>query len=386
MARARHMTRTLPLLTVAVALLTALPLVVVAPTTRADVAISGYEVPVEPWCEVRDQWIEEILATNEPGRWVPMRFTPSDEQLRKLGLPSAEFLRSHDFSRPTMVLPDGTTEVVELPTVDEYEAQAAANPTVASYAGAGCFGIRPGALLLTITNQAIGWCTMAHVYGSPGNYQISTAGHCGKTGETATVIAAYGNRAGVLAPIIFDFGRYAKSTGDGGVGNDWALIGIDAPWQGLVSPTMCVWGGPTGMYTKTGTTLAVTIPRRGIVPTVTTNPDPYLVQTIVHYGHGTGVGFPAGTPRAAEAIYWGANHFMFSGAISPGDSGSGSNTLGGDSLGATREAAGINTHLYVDPLMRDGIGIMAGTRATKVTATLANGQLVPYPAPVAGAP
>ena len=54
----------------------------------------------------------------------------------------------------------------------------------------------------------------------------------------------------------------------------------------------------------------------------------------------------------------------------------------------TVKAAGINTHLYVGTsyYAQYGLGVMAGTRATLVQAALANGQLVPYPAPVAGAP
>jgi hypothetical protein len=48
-------------------------------------------------------------------------------------------------------------------------------------------------------------------------------------------------------------------------------------------------------------------------------------------------------------------------------------------------AAGIMTHLWIDPLMRDGFGIMGGTRATKV-GTPANGQIVPYPIPISGLP
>jgi hypothetical protein len=32
--------------------------------------------------------------------------------------------------------------------------------------------------------------------------------------------------------------------------------------------------------------------------------------------------------------------------------------------------------------MRTGVGILAGTRATKVPATLANGQILPYPVPL----
>jgi hypothetical protein len=44
------------------------------------------------------------------------------------------------------------------------------------------------------------------------------------------------------------------------------------------------------------------------------------------------------------------------------------------------------THLFIDPLMRQGLGIMGGTRATSVAGTLANGQIVPYPAPAPGLP
>jgi hypothetical protein len=148
---------------------------------------------------------------------------------------------------------------------------------------------------------------------------------------------------------------------------------------------MCFWGGPRGIYTKTGSVAALNFPGNSIIPSVSVTPDPFLAQTIVHYGHGTGVG-TGGTPRVGEAIHWGASHFIFMGLVTPGDSGSGSNTAAGDTVGANMEAAGINTHIWVDPLMRDGIGIMAGTRSTQVGGTLANGQIVPYPAPVPGLP
>jgi hypothetical protein len=77
---------------------------------------------------------------------------------------------------------------------------------------------------------------------------------------------------------------------------------------------------------------------------------------------------------------------MFEGAIAPSDSGSGANTVLGDIVGANMEAAGIITHLYVDPLMRQGIGIMGGTRSTAVPGAIARGQIVPYPAPAPGLP
>jgi hypothetical protein len=130
------------------------------------------------------------------------------------------------------------------------------------------------------------------------------------------------------------------------------------------------------MYTPTGEVVGADL----VNGDVSVTPDPTLVQQIVHYGHGTGVG-AGGTPRSGTAITWRANYFAFFGAITPGDSGSGSNTLTGDTVGANREAAGINTHIYVDGSLRTGVGLMAGTRATQVGGTLANGQILPYPAP-----
>ena len=345
-----------------------------------QITIGEFRPDPQAMCEVRDQWVDDILAKHKPGTWAKMKFEPTDAQLQKLGLPSSDILSSRRYPTPTLVTQDG--EFHDIP-VAELEQAMGTNPTLTTYGGTGCMGIRPGALLLSITENSIGWCSMAHVYGTAGAYDISTAGHCGKTGDVATVIAGFGNRGDATGVVLLDFGTYSRST-DGGLGNDWALIDIDPAYQSLVTPTMCFWGGPRGSYTKTGSLLGVTIPRRGLIPTITLTPDPTLAQTIVHYGHGTGVG-AGGTPRAGEAIAWGASHFMFTGAISPGDSGSGSNTLLGDTLGANMEAAGINTHLYVDPLMRQGIGIMGGTRVTSV-GTPADGQIVPYPIPISGLP
>ncbi|MDP9405709.1 MAG: S1 family peptidase [Actinomycetota bacterium] len=336
------------------------------PTATSSVTFSEYRLSDATMTTLRNEWLDEIVASNPPGTWAPLKVQLRDDQLARMGLPSADVLRSRDYARPTMVDRAGNAEVVDL-------------PALATFAGTGYFGIRPGAWVLLLSDGGIGWCSLAHVYGSPGSYKISTAGHCGKTGDTATMIAAFGNRAGVLNPVLLDIGKFSTST-DGGLGKDWALIDIDARYQHLVTPTMAFWGGPRGMFTATGAVASVTFPSKGIVPSVSVTPNPFLAQQIVHYGHGIGVG-AGGTPRSATALAWGTTHFMFFGAISPGDSGSGSNTLGGDGVGAVMEAAGINTHLYVDPLMRKGLGIMGGTRATTVRGTLADGQLVGYPAP-----
>ena len=353
--------------------------------------IREFTVDHEAMCDLTEQWTDELLATHEPGTWAKMDFELTDAQLARLGLPSTDVLTSRRYPKPTLVTKDG--RFIDVP-VGELEAamgrgrsgsgSSDSEPTVATFGGTGCLGIRPGALLLLISGGSIGWCSMAHVYGSAGGYDISTAGHCGKTGDPATVIAGTGNRGDATGLVLLDFGHFAHST-DGGLGRDWALIDIDPAYQSLVTPTMCVWGGPRGTYAKTGSLVGITVPRRVGLPSVTVTPDPTLAQTIVHYGHGAGVG-AGGTPRAGEAISCGSSHFMFSGAISPGDSGSGANTVLGDTVGANMQAAGIITHIWIDSLMRSGIGIMGGTRATQVSGTLANGQIVPYPIPIAGLP
>lgn len=356
------------------ALILALPLIL-APGAAGQAAeterlqLSEFRIDHEAMCDLREEWADNLLATHESGTWVPLRFELTDSQLARMGLPSADVLRSRRYSAPTIVSPDGQFE--EIPLED---LEAAMDPAVVSYAGTGCLGIRPGALYLIITGNSIALCSMAHLYGT----SISTAGHCGKGGNKATVIAAVGNSS-IAGPVLLDFGTFKSST-DGGLGNDKALIAITSTYMNLVTPTMCFWGGPRGVYTKTGGTATINWNNGQ----VSVNPDPFLPQAIVHYGHGLGVG-AGGTPRAGAAIHWDSSHFMFFGVINFGDSGSGANTVTGDTAGANMEAAGIITHIYVDPLMRQGLGIMGGTRATRV-GTPTNGQIVPYPVPVQGLP
>ena len=355
------------------------------------IRISEFRLPSAKLDTLRDRFVDRILARYPAHTWAPMKYTLTDRDLRLMGLPPKRVLLAHRYPVPTAVYPNG--KMVRLgakkqarkgkPGGGSGSGSPSAGPGLVTYAGAGFFGIRPGAWLLTVTNNEIGWGSMAHVYGAPGSYQISTAGHCGKAGDIATMIGAVGNHqvAGATVPVLLDFGTYSRSTGDAGIGKDWALISIASQYQNLVTPTMAFWGGPIGMYTSTGDVIGGDL-NHGCC---TINPNPTLVQQIVHYGHGAGIG-AGGTPRSGTAITWKTDHFSFFGAITPGDSGSGSNTLTGDALGDNREAAGINTHIYVDSSLATGLGTMAGTRATQVQATLANGQLIPYPAPVPGAP
>ncbi|MEA2442775.1 MAG: hypothetical protein QOJ12_67 [Thermoleophilales bacterium] len=342
--------------------------------------LGEFKLPDARIDQLRDRFVDQISARYPAGSWAPMKYELSNRDLKLMGLPSKQVLLSHRYKHPTAVYPSG--RMLRLSTQARGRkgggsASAAATPIVA-FAGTGYFGIRPGGWLLLMNGGSIGWCSFAHVYGTPGTYKISTAGHCGKVGDTATVIGALGDKtvAGVSVPVLMDIGKFSSSTGDGGIGNDWALITVDPPYQPLVTPTMAFWGGPIGTYTATGEVVSADLVNGGVSVT----PNPTLVQQVVHYGHGAGLG-AGGTPRSGTAITWRPNYFAFFGAITPGDSGSGSNTLTGDTVGANREAAGINTHIYVDGSLRTGLGLMAGTRATLVAATLANGQIVPYPAP-----
>jgi hypothetical protein len=355
------------------------------------IELREYRVPEAKLDKLRGAFSDQLSSRYGTDTWAPLRFKLSNRDLRLMGLPPKRVLLSRRYKVPTAVYPNGKMVRLGQKTKGGKGGSGkggsggsgsggAAGPGVATFAGTGFFGIRPGAWLLLINGNSVGWCSLAHVYGSPGSYQVSTAGHCGDPGDVGTVIGAVGNHTvnGQPVPVLLDFGTF-QSSHDGGIGNDWALLSVRSEYQHLVTPTMAFWGGPLGMYEPQGELIDPQLTGRD--PGVAVNPDPALAQQIVHYGHGTGIG-AGGTPRSGTALAWGSRHFMFFGAISPGDSGSGANTLTGDTVGSNREAAGILTHIYVDPLMRDGLGIMAGTRATEVSAPLANGQLLPYPAPL----
>ncbi len=311
-----------------------------------------------------------------------MKFVPTDDQRARMGIPSREVVQNSDFSTPTIVWEDGRMEQVRLSGDMATNGLPGSMPVgandsdaVMTWAGTGCLGIRPGSFLLT-GDGAI--CSMAHVYGNPGSYKISTAGHCTeRRNEPMIAVAALAEDDGLLGVVLYEFGKTAQTTGDGGIGRDWALIQIYDHAQDITSPTMCFWGGPRGVYEEEGALVTMSL-SGSILPTI--DPDPSYVQGIVHYGHGLGLG-TGGTPRAGIDQFWDDRYYAFYGAISPGDSGSGSNT-------ALGEAAGINTHIILidPPRIANTMGaLMAGTRATLV-GTPADGQIVPYPVPVTGLP
>lgn len=387
-----------PMLAIALAALAVAP--APAAAREIDVEVDEWIPDEEAWCEIQAEWRRgfEAFAATDPAddeAWYPLMLSLDDAQLASLNLPSVELLRAHTFDKPTMVLADGTLVEVELPSVN-----AVTGPPLANFAGNSCIGIRPGAWLLLPDEEngvplpqavagPLNWprvqmCTAGHVFGAPGSYKLSTAGHCGRVGDRAVTIAAVGNHGGVASPILLDIGRFSVSH-NSGAGNDWGMIDILPQNQALTTPTMCFWGGPTGVFTKTGSTVAINYRRNNLLdPQPSLNADPLLIQGIVHYGHGVGMGV-TGTPRAHVDYAWLNGLFIFWGPIAGGDSGSAANTVGGDSLGGTREAAGVITHLWAKHTI-DGHGLMGGTRTTAMSGTVANGQLLPYPYPIPFAP
>src|SRR3954471_19583039 len=105
---------------------------------------SEYRISSSAMSQLRSHFVDQVLATHRTGTWAPMKMTLSDSDLRAMGLPSKKALLGHRFPQPTFVTPDGQMQ------------PAAALPTVATFAGTGYFGIRPGAWLLTVTNNEIG--------------------------------------------------------------------------------------------------------------------------------------------------------------------------------------------------------------------------------------
>lgn len=183
-------------------------------------------------------------------------------------------------------------------------------------------GIRPGSWMVSPAG-----CTMNFVFGTApsatttkrgkgrsNGYSIGTAGHCTEKVGDEVVLVALGPTS--PTPVLVHIGNTVKTTGDGGVGNDFALVSIRPELQSWVSPAMAHWGGPTGEYTGT-------------------SPLP-----MVHSGHGLVVG-TGGTARAAQGLYIERDAVYWAGVTIFGDSGSAINTV-------TGLAQANITHIIVD--------------------------------------
>ncbi|HEV8361205.1 MAG TPA: trypsin-like serine protease [Candidatus Thermoplasmatota archaeon] len=174
-----------------------------------------------------------------------------------------------------------------------------------------CSGeIRPGA---PMTSPSV--CTMSWILRDDEgrNYQ-TTAGHCAPVrGQTVSV-----QGVGPIGTVVF-------TTGDGGFGNDIALVRIT---PGLaVNPTLCHWGGPTGIATPDMADL------------------PGVGNYVLHYGWGTAFMLTGATrarvadltPIAGVSGWFDDGSVRMIGATDGGDSGSPVMIDNG-------RAAGIHTH------------------------------------------
>ena len=221
-------------------------------------------------------------------------------------------------------------------------------------------GIRPGQWLVTVTTNPVGfaWCTANFVFAKSTAVGLGTAGHC----AAKDAIGAYPDVTAYVVPPVgsgklpgfYHIGKFVLSHNND-IGDDFAMISIYPAYKSWVSPTMPVWGGPTGKYTST-------------TPTV-----------VKHFGHGAAVG-TGGTPRGGVCPILNARKgtaFAWYGVGTPGDSGSGVEAV-------TGEAVGNFTHIVI----LDGVpgqilpGMLAGTRITKILSiasgwTLKLGSLIP---------
>ncbi|MGB0653427.1 MAG: hypothetical protein ACPGQL_09535 [Thermoplasmatota archaeon] len=202
--------------------------------------------------------------------------------------------------------------------------------------------IRPGNM---IVSPSI--CTTAFVLGSPGSYQIASAGHCARKGQSLTVLTAPG--------ILVNIGNVAHSV-NGGVGNDWLVANIRSNLQNQVDPQVALIMGPQGPKWDD----------RACIGTCSV--------PVKHIGHGLGIG-TGGTPRVGVATFANSNVVYFHGSVTPGDSGSG--LLSAASLEyPAGQAMGINTHIVI---FGNNLSLAAATRMTKVPGNVVGGGIVPLP-------
>jgi hypothetical protein len=195
---------------------------------------------------------------------------------------------------PTLKLGQKRCDLIPVPT---------RHPTAAPFGTGRCPGVRPGALV----ESRVGFCTMNFLFrGRDGSRYIGTAGHCilGRKGERTW---------GGGGPVAKDsrgrvIGRfsYAALRGE----KDFALIRLNARGRRGAEPSMCHFGGPTGVDRTRPTTPV----------------------TLEHFGQG----IVTGTVLAARTFTANGmrnrDHVFAQGTVAPGDSG-GPVTRGGSGRG-----------------------------------------------------
>lgn len=195
--------------------------------------------------------------------------------------------------------------------------------------------IRPGAWMMSPSQ-----CLMAFVHGSPGGYQMSTAGFCTSAGDPVILLG--------LPTLLVLVGRTSMSH-DAGLGATWALVDISPSLDRHVDPGVPYWGGPEGgAYAGDG----------------------HDVQLVKLVGRRTGVLMPHVGAAVAPfpATTWAC--------VCPGVLGdAGAPVLASTAGYPVGQALGFATHAF-------GIGQgLLGTRMTAVPAPVAEGGLGSLPAP-----
>lgn len=198
--------------------------------------------------------------------------------------------------------------------------------------------VRPGNLMVSPT-----FCTMNFIYASNGDLFIGSAGHCVDFQGQAVQIT--------VAPDVFLEVGTVDSFQNGGIGDDWALIDVYDQVESRVDADTAYVLGPSCDKHQTGAGLTDPVP-------------------VKHAGHGLGIGFGVGTPRAGVATATQGGATYMEAAISFGDSGSPILTTKDPSCSLGR-GLGIVTHIIV---FGPNFTVSAGTLLTEVPASLVQGN------------
>jgi hypothetical protein len=178
-----------------------------------------------------------------------------------------------------------------------------------------CTGkIRPGVRM----TAPVG-CTMSWIFRDAlDNLYQTVAGHCtGSLGQSVSVNGVPGRIGEVVYRI------------NAGVGRDIALVKVDPDKEGFVDPTLCHWGGPTGIATPAGASVAGQ-------------------DAMLHYGWG--VAFSGQTTRARAGVlpstgWYADGSVRMYGLTDGGDSGSPMMLSNGLAAGVHTHRVGANTYL-----------------------------------------
>ncbi len=173
-----------------------------------------------------------------------------------------------------------------------------------------CPGIRPGARLTT-------GCTMNFLFEDDNDYYMGTAGHC--TSHVGQRMGAAG--IGAFGSVVYRINE--------GVGQDFALIRVDADKHNMVDPTLCAWAGPYD-----------------------SDPLTHPGQPLHMYGWGVATNDASFTrARSGVLLSTSPTSITFLGVASGGDSGS-------PTVNALGSAVAVNTHVL---LTAQGSAVVYGT-------------------------